>query len=166
MPVDNNMYCYMRLVAGHAGKSTRKAEIHGWMTQLWAVSTRIPYRSRKPESWLRRHCISVNQSSVLGDKQQEPSLLTIVQQRSRAITTMEGTNGFARWLSSCRQYTFREHRLHFFGTLLVLIVFFIFMMAFRINLQWFWLLLYAALILPFAPYVTKPEFFFRSAGMP
>ncbi len=36
------------------------------------------------------------------------------------------------------------------------------MMAFRVNLQWFWLLLYAALILPFAPYVTKPEFFYRS----
>ncbi|KAL0034477.1 hypothetical protein WJX79_004596 [Trebouxia sp. C0005] len=35
------------------------------------------------------------------------------------------------------------------------------MMACRVNLQWFWLLLYAALILPFAPYVTKPEFFYR-----
>ena len=56
---------------------------------------------------------------------------------------------------------FREHRLHFFGTLAVLVVFFSFMMAFKVNLQWFWLLLYAALILPFAPYVTKPEFFFR-----
>ena len=74
---------------------------------------------------------------------------------------MEGGNGFTRWLSSCSRYMFREHRLHFFGTLAVLVVFFIFMMAFQVNLQWFWLLLYAALILPFAPYVTKPEFFFR-----
>ena len=75
---------------------------------------------------------------------------------------MSGSSGVAGWLSSCRQYVLREHRVHFFGTLLVLIVFFIFMMAFQVNLQWFWLLLYAALILPFAPYVTKPEFFFRS----
>ncbi|KAL3138479.1 hypothetical protein ABBQ32_006269 [Trebouxia sp. C0010 RCD-2024] len=74
---------------------------------------------------------------------------------------MEVRNRFARWVSSCSRYMFREHRLHFFGTLAVLVVFFIFMMAFQINLQWFWLLLYAALILPFAPYVTKPEFFFR-----
>ena len=74
---------------------------------------------------------------------------------------MGSGSGFAGWLSSCTRYCFREQRLHFFGTLAVLVVFFIFMMAFQVNLQWFWLLLYAALILPFAPYVTKPEFFFR-----
>lgn len=77
------------------------------------------------------------------------------------FAVMGAGSGFAGWLSSCNRYMFREQRLHFFGTLAVLVVFFIFMMAFQVNLQWFWLLLYAALILPFAPYVTKPEFFFR-----
>ena len=74
---------------------------------------------------------------------------------------MAGINALSRWLSSCRQYMFKDHRLHFFGTLTLLMIGFVFMMAFRVNLQWFWLLLYAALILPFAPYVTKPEFFYR-----
>lgn len=77
------------------------------------------------------------------------------------FAAMDIGSGFAGWLSSCTRYIFREQRLHFFGTLAVLVVFFVFMMAFQVNLQWFWLLLYAALILPFAPYVTKPEFFFR-----
>ena len=74
---------------------------------------------------------------------------------------MEGRNRLPTCILSCGQYVFRQHRLHFWGTLTVLVIFFIFMMAFRVNLQWFWLLLYAALILPFAPYVTKPEFFYR-----
>ena len=69
------------------------------------------------------------------------------------------------WLSSFPQYAFKQHRLHFWGTLIILVIFFVVMMACRVNLQWFWLLLYAALILPFAPYVTKPEFFYRSVAL-
>lgn len=65
------------------------------------------------------------------------------------------------WWSSFIRYAFRDHRVHFWGTLLILVIFFVVMMACRVNLQWFWLVLYAALILPFAPYVTRPEFFFR-----
>ena len=43
---------------------------------------------------------------------------------------MPGSNsGLAMWLSSCRRYALQQHRLHFWGTLIVLVVFFIFMMA-------------------------------------
>ena len=90
------------------------------------------------------------------------ALPLVAQDRADANFAIMGVGGgFAGWLSSCARYIFCEQRLHFFGTLAVLVVFFVLMMAFQVNLQWFWLLLYAALILPFAPYVTKPEFFFR-----
>ena len=31
----------------------------------------------------------------------------------------------------------------------------------QIDLQWFWLVLYAAITVPFAPYVANPSRFFR-----
>ena len=76
---------------------------------------------------------------------------------------MAGNARAPGWLSSFTNYVFRDRytRIHFWGTLFVLVIFFVVMMACRVNLQWFWLVLYAALILPFAPFVRDPKFFFR-----
>ncbi len=90
---------------------------------------------------------------------------TVPTQTQVGSQIMAGCSRFTIWLSSFPQYAFKQHRLHFWGTLIILIIFFVVMMACRVNLQWFWLLLYAALILPFAPYVTKPEFFYRSVAL-
>jgi hypothetical protein len=31
----------------------------------------------------------------------------------------------------------------------------------QVNLQWFWILLYAALIIPFSPFIVNPRRYFR-----
>ena len=43
----------------------------------------------------------------------------------------------------------------------IFIVIFIVMISLQLWLQWFWLLLYAALIIPFAPWQSIPMRFYR-----
>ena len=45
--------------------------------------------------------------------------------------------------------------------MLVILVFFIVMISVRLNMQWFWLLLYAVITVPFAPFIRSPVKFFR-----
>ena len=49
----------------------------------------------------------------------------------------------------------------FWGSLIVILIFFIVMISVRLNLQWFWLLLYAVITVPFAPFIRSPIKFFR-----
>lgn len=50
---------------------------------------------------------------------------------------------------------------HFWGSLGVGLIIFVVMISLRLDLQWFWLLLYAALIIPFSPFISDPKKFFR-----
>ena len=43
----------------------------------------------------------------------------------------------------------------------IFIVIFVIMIGLQLWLQWFWLLLYAALIIPFAPWQSIPMRFYR-----
>ena len=49
----------------------------------------------------------------------------------------------------------------FWGSLIVILLFFIVMISVRLNMQWFWLLLYAVITVPFAPFIRSPIKFFR-----
>ena len=49
----------------------------------------------------------------------------------------------------------------FWGSLTVILIFFIVMISVRLNMQWFWLLLYALITVPFAPFIRSPIKFFR-----
>lgn len=50
---------------------------------------------------------------------------------------------------------------HFWGSLGVCLIIFIIMISLRLDLQWFWILLYAALIIPFSAFITDPTKYFR-----
>lgn len=50
---------------------------------------------------------------------------------------------------------------YFIGSSAVMIVAFVAMMAARLDLQWFWLLLFAATTVPFAPWASEPVKYFR-----
>lgn len=49
----------------------------------------------------------------------------------------------------------------FWGSLAVILVFFIVMISLKLDMQWFWLLLYAIITVPFAPFIRSPIKFFR-----
>lgn len=49
----------------------------------------------------------------------------------------------------------------FWGSLAVILVFFIVMISLKLDMQWFWLLLYATITVPFAPFIRSPIKFFR-----
>ena len=53
--------------------------------------------------------------------------------------------------------------LHLVYRWCVFILIFILMISLQLWLQWFWLLLYAALIIPFAPWQSIPMRFYRCA---
>lgn len=50
---------------------------------------------------------------------------------------------------------------HFFASLAILLVIAIIMVICRVDMQWYWLILYAAVTVPFAPFVRDPTRFFR-----
>ena len=50
---------------------------------------------------------------------------------------------------------------HFFASLAILLVIAIVMVICRVDMQWYWLILYAAVTIPFAPFVRDPTRFFR-----
>jgi hypothetical protein len=50
---------------------------------------------------------------------------------------------------------------YFIGSVACLLAAFVAMMAARVDLQWFWMLLFAASTIPFAPWVADPVRFFR-----
>lgn len=50
---------------------------------------------------------------------------------------------------------------YFWGSLGVCLIIFIVMISLKLDLQWFWLLLYAALIIPFSPFISDPKKYFR-----
>ena len=49
----------------------------------------------------------------------------------------------------------------FWGSIAVILVFFIIMISLQLDMQWFWLLLYAIITVPFAPFIRSPIKFFR-----
>jgi hypothetical protein len=57
----------------------------------------------------------------------------------------------------------RKHckNYHFLGSVAICLAVFIVMLSLKVDLQWFWLLLYAALILPFTPFISDPTQYFR-----
>lgn len=50
---------------------------------------------------------------------------------------------------------------YFIGSLVVLAAAFVVMMAVRLDLQWFWMLLFALITVPFAPWAREPVVYFR-----
>lgn len=50
---------------------------------------------------------------------------------------------------------------YFIGSLVCLAAAFVGMMIARLDLQWFWLLLFALITVPFAPWVRDPVLYFR-----
>ena len=50
---------------------------------------------------------------------------------------------------------------YFIGSVACLLAAFVGMMAAKVDLQWFWMLLFAATTVPFAPWVADPVQFFR-----
>lgn len=49
----------------------------------------------------------------------------------------------------------------FWGSIVIIMAFFIVMISLQLNMQWFWLLLYAVITVPFAPFIRSPVKFFR-----
>lgn len=50
---------------------------------------------------------------------------------------------------------------HFIGSLVCLAAAFVGMMVAKVDLQWFWMLLFAVTTVPFAPWARDPVLFFR-----
>lgn len=57
-------------------------------------------------------------------------------------------------LSYCRSW-------YFIGSLVILAAVFAFMKGFKLDLQWFWLLLFALFTIPLSPWIKDPVRFFR-----